>query len=329
MTIRLAQLGTWHLHAAHHVEAARAHEATDVVAVWDPRPGEAERFGVEHGLPWFTDLDALLHRADIDGVMVDTETTRHPEVIGAALEAGKHVFSEKVLTVTAADAAHLIELAKGSGLALGVSFPRLSEAAVRTAARLIDDGRLGELTGSRIRYAHHGAVGTPWIPEHFFSLADTGGGALIDLGAHPLYLSMLFHGGAPRSIAASIGYVTGREVEDNATALLDYGNGVLGVIEVSMVASFFAYSLELSGTRGSIAIGPAGQNLLLREGQAGEWIEQPLDPAVSEPFDQWVETVVSGTVDSEHLRVAFDVTRLIEAGYESARTGHTVLLEDA
>ena len=326
MTLRLAQLGTWHLHAAHHVEAARANPQTDVVVVWDSRPGAAEEFGAAHELPFETDLATVLGRDDIDGVIVDTATTAHLDVITAALEAGKHVFSEKVLATSSDDAAALIALAAEWNLVLDVSFPMLASAPAQTIRRLIDDGAVGQVTGSRIRWAHHGAVGTPWIPKHFFSLADTGGGALIDLGAHPIYLSGLIHGSAPTSVVATTSYVTDREVEDNAVAVLSYASGAFSVAEMSMVSNFFGFSIEVTGTVGSIAVGPTDTRVLLRTGQAGEWIEQPLDAALADPFDQWVDAVVAGAPDPQHLITALDVTRVIEAGYESSRTGASVSL---
>ncbi|BDZ46177.1 Gfo/Idh/MocA family protein [Naasia aerilata] len=174
MTIGVAQLGTWHVHAAHHVKAARSNAATNAAVVWDSRPGAARSFGEQHGLPSQEDLTAVLARDDVQAVVVDTATTEHFPVISAALRAGKHVFSEKVLAPTTREVDALIALADEHALVLGVSLQRLIEAPVRTVKRLIDEGRLGRVTGSRIRYAHHGAVGTPWIPEHFFSLAETG-----------------------------------------------------------------------------------------------------------------------------------------------------------
>lgn len=327
MTLRLAQLGTWHLHATHHVEAARRNEKTDVVVVWDADADAGERFAIDHGLAYQANLDALLSRPDIGGVVVDTATSEHPAVIGAALRAGKHVFSEKVLAIATTDAAELIDLADAHGVVLAVSLPRLADASIRTVKRLVDEGAVGQLTGSRIRYAHHGAVGTPWIPEHFFNREQTGGGALIDLGAHPIYLAMLLHGAAPVSVSAQLSFVTSREVEDNAVAVLEFPGGAFGVAEMSMVASFFAYSLEITGTRGSIALGPAGDAVMLRQGQQGAWVEQQPSVALPDPFDHWVAAVVDGQVDPDHLDTALAVTRIIEAAYESAATGSTVPLQ--
>jgi 1,5-anhydro-D-fructose reductase (1,5-anhydro-D-mannitol-forming) len=326
VTIILAQLGTWHLHAAHHVEAARRNPHTDVLVVWDEDPQAGAAFAAQHALVFEPDLDALLVRSDIDGVIIDTATSDHPAVIAAALRAGKHVFTEKVLAIRSEDAASLIRLAADNDVILAVSLQRLVEASIRTVKRLIDEGAVGQITASRIRYEHHGAVGVPWIPEHFFNKKQTGGGALIDLGAHPIYLAMLLHGGPPASVSARMSFVTGREVEDNAVAVMDFPGGAFSVAEVSMVASFFTYSLEVTGTEGSIAIGPSDGRVLLRQGPGGTWTEQESSPALADTFDQWVDAVTTGDIDPHHLTTALRVTQIIEAAYESAESGSVVQL---
>ena len=321
MSIRIAQLGTWHLHAAHHVEAARAHADTEVVAVWDRRPGEAATFGESHGLPVADDLAAVL--AEVDAVVVDTATTDHDEVIAAALEAGRHVFTEKVLATSTVVAEQLAAHAVVRGLALGVSLPRLAHPSTRTIRALVDAGELGELTGYRMRWAHHAAVGTPWIPDHFFALAEAGGGALIDLGAHPVSVAMHLFGRVPESVQASVGYVSGREVDDNAVLTMDFG-GVFAVAEVSMVASYFGTTLEVVGTRGSVVVEGLNGTPRIKRGPDAEWSDVELAPEGDDPFTAWVARVQAGSSDGEHLRSAVDVTRVIEAGYRSSATGERV-----
>ena len=323
MSIRIAQLGTWHLHAAHHVEAARAHPDTEVVAVWDRRPGEGAAFGATHGLPVAEDLTQLLARADVDAVVVDTATADHDAVIATALDAGKHVFTEKVLAVTAEGAERLAALALHRGLALGVSLPRLAHPSTRTIRALVDAGELGELTGYRMRWAHHAAVGTPWIPDHFFSLAEAGGGALIDLGAHPVYVAMHFFGRVPESVQASVGHVSGREVDDNAVLTMDFG-GVFAVAEVSMVAGYFGTTLEVVGTAGSVVVEGLNGTPRVKRGPDAEWTDVEPAPAGDDPFTAWVAGVHEGASDPDHLRTAVDVTRVLEAGYRAAGTGMRV-----
>src|SRR5690606_28503287 len=146
VTIRIAQLGTWHVHAKHHVEDARAHNATDPVVVSDSRPRRTAEFGAALDLAVDDDLARVLDRADIAAVVVDTATTEQPEVIAAALDAGKHVFSEKVLATTGDDARRLVDLARARDRVLGVSLPRLTDPAVLTARALVVGGAIGDVT---------------------------------------------------------------------------------------------------------------------------------------------------------------------------------------
>ena len=78
---------------------------------------------------------------------------------------------------------------------------------------------LGTVTLVRVRLSHNGAT-AGWSPEHFYSLEECRGGALIDLGCHPMYLTRLFLGEEAVDVHANFGYITGKEVEDNAVATL-------------------------------------------------------------------------------------------------------------
>ena len=71
---------------------------------------------------------------------------------------------------------------------------------------------------------------------------------MIDLGCHPMYLSSLFLG-MPESVTASYGYVTGREVEDNAVVTLNYANGSIGIVEAGFVNRFSPFTIEIHELR--------------------------------------------------------------------------------
>ncbi|MET0438627.1 MAG: Gfo/Idh/MocA family oxidoreductase [Devosia sp.] len=324
MTIKLALLGTWHVHAIHHLQDSRANPQAEIVVVWDSNTDRGKTFAAEHDLPFEPDLANVLARDDISAVVVDTATVEHPAVIGAALDAGKHVFTEKVLALETADAEHLVEKARANGLVLRVSLQRLREAPIQTIKVLLDAGAIGTVTSSRIRYAHHGAVGTPWIPAHFFNAAEAGGGAIIDLGAHGFYLGMYLHGTRPLSIQTLLTEVSNVGVEDNTVSILAYPDGVLAVAETSFVAGFFGYAIEIAGTDGSIVVGPADHRVLLRKAGTDSWLEQEQAAALPATLDQFIEIIAGAPEDPEHLETSIWLTRIAESAYRSARTGERV-----
>jgi len=233
--IRVAILSFWHVHAKDYARQAEANPSTQVAAVWDEDAERGRREAQARGVPFHEDLGALLASADIDAVVVTTPTKAHRDVMVAAAQAGKHIFTEKVLALIPADCREILDAVEKSGVKLTVSLPRMSDGYTLAIREVLAQGRLGQVTLVRTRLSHDGAVGEKWLPDQFFDPEEAGGGALIDLGCHPMYLTRIFLGAMPDTVAATFGRVTGRAVEDNAVALLGYGNGSLGVVEAGFV----------------------------------------------------------------------------------------------
>ncbi|HEY0791072.1 MAG TPA: Gfo/Idh/MocA family oxidoreductase [Chthoniobacterales bacterium] len=198
--------------------------------------------------------------------------------------------------------------------------PRVYRGYTRAFRRLLHAGFLGEVISARLRISHDGARRTEahpegWLTPAFLGKAGTGGGVLIDLGAHPLYVAAhLF--GEPLSVRAMLGFGTGREVEDNAVFLLDYPGGVAVRCKASFVAPY-SFSIEAFGSLGHLAYREtlaerAYQHSLLRR-----WSELDLDMSEREPFDVWLEAIPAGLRFKEQATLACTLARLTELGYAS------------
>ena len=124
--IRLALLSSWHVHARDYVQQASANPATTITAVWDETPERGRAQAHALGVPFYENLPELLAQAEVDGVMVTTPTTMHREVIIAAAQAGKHIFTEKVLAPTLRECTEIAAAVEQAGVVLVVSLPRLS-----------------------------------------------------------------------------------------------------------------------------------------------------------------------------------------------------------
>src|SRR5215472_10805095 len=92
--IRLAMLSFWHVHAGDYQHQALTNHATEIIAIWDETPDRGRAQAQSLGVPFYEDLHELLARADVDGVIVDAPTTLHRDVMVAAAQAGKHIFTE-------------------------------------------------------------------------------------------------------------------------------------------------------------------------------------------------------------------------------------------
>jgi predicted dehydrogenase len=336
--LRLAILSFWHVHARDYAREATGHPGTEIVAVWDEDAVRGSRWAADLGAGFHPELDELLARDDVDAVVVTAPTTAHLRVITAAATAGKHVFTEKVLAPTLAECEEIVAAAEESGTVLMLSLPRLYDGCTTAVRELLAEGSLGTITTVRVRLAHDGAIGPArsifagphprrstgqdlgdgWLPERFYDPAATAGGALIDLGCHPMYLARLFLGRMPESVSATFGHVTGRAVDDNAVAVLRCADGTLGVVEAGFAAARSPFTVELHGTLGSALYGTPEPRLLVNTD--GEWRERPVPPRSGTPFEHFVRHIAEGTRPEENLALGLDLTRLMEA----ATTGRTV-----
>lgn len=223
----------------------------------------AERFGIPE---WAVGYEAVVERSDVDAVLNLTPIGVHEEVVEAALDAGKHVFTEKPLARTAAAAARLIEKAEARGLVVASApsvalFPQ-----VRWAKEVIASGRIGPVRSVRARVS---AGPPPWIgyasdPTPYFEAAT---GPLLDLGVYPLHAIVELVGVPRRVLAMSVRtrdaflatWDGGErrvavECDDNWHLAADLG-GVLATVVVDFCAQASrGRELEVLGEDGSLAI---------------------------------------------------------------------------
>jgi len=325
--IRIGKISYWHVHADEYTRYALEHPQTELGAIWDEDPERGQAKAAQYGVPFYASLDEMLARADIDAVIVDAPTNVHRDVMVKAAQAGKHIFTEKVIAPTAREVSEIIEAVREAGVKLTVSLPRLYDSYTQTIDRVLREGKLGQLTLARVRLSHNGAIAN-WLPAHFYSKEQCGGGALIDLGCHPMYLVRHFLG-MPESVTASFGYVTGKEVEDNAVVVLRYSEGALGVVEVGFVNSHSPFSIELHGTEGTLLYGFPEETAIMRSNRGnGEW--ERLQPEERKPqaFSQWVDHILNGTEATDNVEAAIDLTKLMEASNRSVAEGRPIRIEE-
>ncbi|GMX63338.1 Gfo/Idh/MocA family oxidoreductase [Paenibacillus elgii] len=335
--IRVAMLSFWHVHAADYAKQAAEHPDTEIVAVWDELPERGRREAEARSVRFYDKLDELLAQPDIDAVIVDTPTNLHRDVMVAVAQAGKHIFTEKVVAPTLKESNEIMEAVRKAGVKLTVSLPRLNESYTLAVQDVLNRRLLGEVTLVRTRLSHNGAIpndhsANGWLPAHFYNEEQCGGGAMIDLGCHPMYLARLFLG-MPESVTANYGFVTGREVEDNAVSVLRYSSGALAVVEAGFVNRHSPFVIEVHGTEGSLLYSTHDNRLLVRtaKGEAAsdeEWRVQELPAGRPSAFHQWVAHIQQGTTADENIGLALDLTRLMEASNLSARSGAACKLND-
>ena len=104
MKVRIAMLSKWHVHATDYANMINGYEDAQITCVWDEDAKRGEAWAKELKVPFEKDLSTLLKRDDVDAVIIDTPTGDHHKVMMEVLQAGKHIFTEKVLAPTMKEA---------------------------------------------------------------------------------------------------------------------------------------------------------------------------------------------------------------------------------
>lgn len=328
--IRVALLSRWHVHADDYAREASQHPSIQLTTIWDEDPARGKRWADELNVDFENSLEFTLARDDVDAVIVDTPTSMHKEVIIAAAKAKKHIFSEKVLALTEKDCEDIFSAVEEHNVSLMLSLPRLNDPTYLYAEKAVQDGLLGDITSLRCRLEHGGALETKshpngWLPAHFFNKEQCGGGALIDLGAHPIYLTNRF-GGRAVSVYAEMNDFTNRSVDDHSTVIVRYASGATATIEAGFIASKSPFILELHGTKGSILVEERTLRIQSTELEEEGWITPDLPEQAASAMDQWVEEILSGTkprITKEDMR---ELTRINEAAIASSKSAKRVSL---
>jgi len=354
--LRTVVIGLDHYHVTGWVETLGLFpERIELVGRYDPDPASARsprpRF-VDPGLtqqfppafgavPFFADLDALIREVRPELAVVTLPNRLAPEAIVALAGAGCHVLVDKPGALDAAGANWSIDAVRASGVKMAVAFTRRYGRPWQRVAGEIAAGRLGRLLSSEAIFVTSSVqVRDPRNP--IFDRVAMGGGILHWLGIHDIDLIQWLSGEPIVSVQATTA-TTGSEwieVEDTISVAYRLAGGSIGTMH-------FAYALPRTGGEGYAALRGSLGSVRLNTDGATEWIGpgSTADPLRS-------ETVTTDTVhlsgygaagaaivtdlldaighDRDPLATgenARDALRVVDAAYESARTGMRVDIE--
>ncbi|RSK29448.1 gfo/Idh/MocA family oxidoreductase [Bacillus sp. HMF5848] len=325
--IKVAMLSKWHVHAVDYAREAMQHPDIEISVIWDEDSARGESWAAELGVPFEPKLENVLKNPDIDGVIVDTPTSMHKEVILAAAQHNKHIYSEKVLAFTVADCEEIFQAVEQNVVQLMLSLPRLTEDYYLYAQKALDEGLIGTLTSIRCRCAHNGAV-ADWLPEYFYDKKLCGGGALIDLGAHPIYLSNRLAGPAKAVTARLHTFLDHLQVDDNAAVIVEYESGALGILETSFVSNGSPFQLELYGTDGTIMIEDTSVKIRSTKLSNENWATPSDIPApIPTPMEQWADAIQNGAKPTITTDDMLKLTQINEAAKQSHEENRRVVIK--
>jgi len=286
--LRVGIVGSGYISAA-YLKAARNFPELAIIACADALYANAEKRGEEFGLK-VESVDELLRDESVDIILNLTTPQSHFEITAKGLQAGKHVYSEKPLTLSLREAETLLELGRRHKVRLGCAPDTFLGGGQQTARKLVDDGAIGKPVGGTAFIMTPGPESWHPNPQFYF---QKGGGPVFDMG--PYYITALINLFGPVKRVTSIGRrslenrVFGAgpskggtfpvEILTHYNALLEFEQGPV----ISFHASFDVpghthLPIEIYGTRGSLQVPDpntfGGPVRLLEEG--GKWNDVPL-----------------------------------------------------
>jgi predicted dehydrogenase len=209
--LRLGLIGCGWIVERNHAPTISTVDTLEVVAVADPSAGRADMVGAMLGLglsACYSDYHDLLARDDIDVVSVATPPTTHSEVVQAAAARGIHAICEKPLATNLADCDAMIAACREASVTLAVYHNYLFLHGTRKLRELIEHGTIGDVQATRLA----GLGLRPWVgnepykPGWRFSVDQGGGGALMDVGPHAVYVTEVLHGSRITAATAAMLY---------------------------------------------------------------------------------------------------------------------------
>lgn len=234
----------------------------------------AEKFGWES---YETSWEKLVERDDIDVIDVTAPSNVHKEIVIAAARNGKHIFCEKPLALTLADAEEMLEAVEKAGVKHMIGFNYRRTPALSLAKRMIEEGKIGKVYHFRGQYLQD------WIIDPNFPLVwrlrrdIAGSGSLGDLGAHSIDLARWLVGEIEEVVGVSETFIKKRplpakmqglsavstgettemgevDVDDGTAFLARFENGALGTFEATRFAAGHDNTnwFEINGSKGSI-----------------------------------------------------------------------------
>ena len=318
-----------------HLAEADLKDRVELVALCDPAKARAEeaahRFGVERV---YASYDDLLSADVVDAVTLATPIGIHYEQGRKAIVAGKHVHFNKTMTVTAAEATDLIDLARERQVKLVASPGEMLRPHNRAIRRMIREGRIGTpvwaICGAAFgNYHNHEAErgsGSPPAIDPSWYFRKPGGGPLYDMTVYALHGLTGILGPARRVTALSgvripertfAGRTIPTEADDNTLMLLDFGHNLIAVV-YGTSAGGIRHELDFSGTYFGTGGNIAG--LMLNgapfdyEGRA-EAVSAP-DGGVNPGFggNEWILPNIDGahkTIPEQHVHA--DLMQLVDS----------------
>ncbi len=358
--VRVGIIGCGGIANGKHMPGLAKLDCVEMVAFCDIIEERAEKAAAQYGskdAKVYTDYRKLLEDKSIDVVHVCTPNKSHGYITVDALEAGKHVMCEKPMAKTAADARKMVETARRTGKKLTIGYQNRFRPDSEYLYTLCRNGELGEIYFAKAHAVRRRAVPTWGV---FLDEEEQGGGPLIDIGTHALDLTLwMMNNYKVKSVMGTVYHkLSQREnaanawgpwdpkkftVEDSAFGFIVMQNGATIILEASWALNTLMVGEAKTTLCGTEAGADMWDGLRINGEKYGKlYITKPgLDASGVDFYDaskaespgdkearMWIKCIINDTEPVVKPEEALVVTEILEAIYQSARTGKAIYFDE-
>jgi predicted dehydrogenase len=226
-----------------------------LVACWDDDAQRGEQNAANYEIPFVPHLEDILGRKDIDCIIVASETNKHPDLVVAALEAGKAVLLQKPMAITLKECDRIIDAVRRTGQWFSMAFQMRCDPANICMRDLIRSGAVGRVGMIRRRHCIGVLFSQPFIegPSKWHISAEANKGMFFDDATHALDWLYWTMGRRPDSVMAEIDNVlTTVAPDDTGVAIYRFDGGPFATIFNSSVTLTGENTVEIYGDKGVI-----------------------------------------------------------------------------
>lgn len=357
-TLKVAVIGCGGIANNKHLPSLAKQPQVELVAFCDIVEERAVQAAAKYGTndaKVFTDFRKLLSECDVEVVHVCTPNDSHAEITVASLESGRHVMCEKPMAKTSEQARQMLDAATRTGKKLSIAYQNRFRSDSLYLKEMCEAGELGDIYYGKAIALRRRAVPTWGV---FLDEEKQGGGPLIDIGTHALDLTLwLMDNYEPKSVTGSVFHKLGHrenaanafgpwdpeqfKVEDSAFGFITMKNGATIMLESSWALNVVDFAEAKTLLCGTEAGADMTNGLRINGEKLSRLYETKVDlgsggvaffkgeeetDAIREA-KAWVEAILEDKEPLVKPEQALVVTEILEAIYESARTGKTVYFD--
>jgi predicted dehydrogenase len=299
-----------------------------IAACYSRSKDKRDKFAAKYGCRAAGSYEEMLADRSIDAIINTTPNGTHLETTRAAAQAGKHVFLDKPIANTIADARAITEVCRRHKVVLALGYQRRRESHFRLVKQQIDEGRFGKLVNAESNISRD-RLGKIDLSSWRYQAAGMPGGVMLQIGIH--YTDVLEY------LLGPVKAVSGRFVQlvlpgdnpDVASLILEHENGAQSTLNASYASASEYYLMNVYGKEASAFYDMhQGLRLLRRGAERPEAVPCPAKDTIAEELEEFARAVrgeVEPEMDGERSTASLAV---ILAGIRSAKEGRRVEVKE-